>query len=234
MANVNNIIVGAAEVWMSAKDSTEISTWPDYALPAFTANNSARGALDGDTNNWRNVGFTSEGVEVAYTPDYGDIQVDQLLDTAKLFKQAMTVSVNTMLAEATLENLLVAFGQPKSTKDAASHGGTGNHPVSGAPMDNPVGDYAKGAQGETLGLEAGALGQEPSERAMVFIGNAPRKTGKKRERLYHARRVINVEAVSHSYRRNEATMFPVAFRLLPDPAYSGAEYGIIVDRQIEA
>lgn len=224
MANVNNIIVGAAEVWMSAKDSAQAAaTWPDYALPDFTANTSARSALDGSAD-WRNVGFTSEGIEVAYTPDYGDIQVDQLLDTAKLFKQAMTVSVNTMLAEATLENLLVAFGQPASTKDAASHG---------AGL-NPVGDYAKGTQGETLGLEAGALGSEPSERAMVFIGNAPRKTGKKRERMYHARRVLNVEAVSHSYRRNEATMFPVAFRLLPDPAYSGAEYGIIVDRQIEA
>ncbi len=225
MANVNNIIVGAAEVWMSAKDSVAAAaTWPDYALPDFTANQSARGPLDADTTNWRNVGFTSEGVEVAYTPDYGDIQVDQLLDTAKLFKQAMTVSVNTMLAEATLENLLVAFGQPTSTKDATAHG---------AGL-NPVADYTKGSNGETLGLEAGALGSEPSERAMVFIGNAPRKSGKKRERLYHARRVINVEAVSHSYRRNEATMFPVAFRLLPDPAYSGAEYGIIVDRQVEA
>lgn len=226
MANVNNIIVGAAEVWMSAKDSTQIATWPDYALPTLTANSSARSALDADTTNWRNVGFTSEGIEVAYTPDYGDIQVDQLLDTAKLFKQAMTVSVNTMLAEATLENLLVAFGQASSTKDAASHGS--------GTLENPVGDYAKGTQGETLGLEAGALGAEPNERAMVFVGNAPRKTGKKRERMYHARRVLNVEAVSHSYRRNEATMFPVAFRLLPDPAYSGAEYGIIVDRQIEA
>lgn len=227
MANVNNIIVGAAEVWMSAKDSVQAAaTWPDYALPTLTANSSARAAFDADTTNWRNVGFTSEGIEVAYTPDYGDIQVDQLLDTAKLFKQAMTVSVNTMLAEATLENLLVAFGQPTSTKDAASHGS--------GTLENPVADYAKGSNGETLGLEAGALGSEPSERAMVFIGNAPRKTGKKRERMYHARRVLNVEAVSHSYRRNEATMFPVAFRLLPDPAYSGAEYGIIVDRQIEA
>jgi hypothetical protein len=85
-------------------------------------------------------------------------------------------------------------------------------------------------------MEAGALGSEPVERALVFIGNAPRaaSSGKKRERVYHARRVLNVEASSHSYRRNEATVFPVSFRLLPDPAFSGAEYGIIVDRIIEA
>jgi len=50
----------------------------------------------------------------------------------------------------------------------------------------------------------------------------------------NARRVLNVEASSHSYRRNEATVFPLSFRLLPDPAFSGAEYGMIVDRQIAA
>lgn len=226
MANVNNIIVGAAEVWVSKKDSTQVAAWPTYSIPTFTANESARSKMDGATgaDGWRNVGFTSEGIEVQYSPDYGDIQVDQLLDTAKLFKQAMTVSVNTTLAEATLENLLFSFAQASSTKDAAAHGA------------DDLTKYAKGTGGETLGFEAGALGAEPVERAMVFIGNAPRAatSGKKRERVYHARRVLNVEASSHSYRRNEATVFPVAFRLLPDPAFSGAEYGLIVDRIIEA
>jgi hypothetical protein len=219
MANVNNIIVGAANVWVS-----KVAAWPTYALPTFTANQTAATAMDAATSatGWRNVGFTSEGIEVQYSPDYGDIQVDQLLDTAKLFKQAMTVSVNTTLAEATLENLLFSFAQAGSTKDAAT----------GAGADTA---YAKGTGGESLGLEAGALGAEPVERALVFIGNAPRSTaGVKRERLYHARRVLNVEASSHSYRRNEATVFPVSFRLLPDPAFSGAEYGMIVDRQIAA
>lgn len=225
MANVNNIIVGAAEVWTSKKDSTQVAAWPTYSIPTFTANSSARSAMDAATGSdgWRNVGFTSEGIEVQYSPDYGDIQVDQLLDTAKLFKQAMTVSVNTTLAEATLENLLFAFAQSSATKDASAHGA------------DDLTKYAKGTGGETLGFEAGALGSEPVERALVFIGNAPRSTaGKKRERVYHARRVLNVEASSHSYRRNEATVFPVSFRLLPDPAFSGAEYGLIVDRLIEA
>jgi hypothetical protein len=222
MANVNNIIVGAANVWVSKKDSTQVTAWPTYAIPTFTAGTTAATAMDAATgaDGWRNVGFTSEGIEVQYSPDYGDIQVDQLLDTAKLFKQAMTVSVNTTLAEATLENLLFSFAQAGSTKDAAT----------GAGADTA---YAKGTGGESLGLEAGALGAEPVERALVFIGNAPRSAaGVKRERLYHARRVLNVEASSHSYRRNEATVFPVSFRLLPDPAFSGAEYGMIVDRNI--
>jgi len=41
MANVNNIIVGAANVWVSKKDSTEVAAWPTYALPTFTANQTA-------------------------------------------------------------------------------------------------------------------------------------------------------------------------------------------------
>lgn len=219
--DVRNVIVGAAEVFVSAKDSTDVAAWPTYALPTLTANQPAASKFEADTTNWRGVGFTTEGIEVAYSPDYGDIQVDQLLDTAKLFKQGMTVSINTTLAEATLENLLVVFAQKGSTKKKDA--------------DVPA-TYAGGGTGaDSLGIEAGALGQEPVERSLVFIGNAPRSAaGKKRERLYHIRRALNVEASSHSYRRNEATVFPVSFRLLPDSAFSGAEYGTIVDRLIEA
>jgi hypothetical protein len=133
----------------------------------------------------------------------------------------MTVSINTTLAEATLENLLVVFAQKGSTKKKDA---------------SVSSEYFGGGTGaESLGIEAGALGQEPVERSLVFIGNAPRTaTGKKRERMYHIRRALNVEASSHSYRRNEATVFPVSFRLLPDSSFSGAEYGTIVDRLIEA
>lgn len=222
MANVNNIIVGAAQTWISKKDSTQVAVWPTYAIPTFVAAQTAVTPMNAATgaDGWRNVGFTSEGIEVMYSPDYGDIQVDQLLDTAKLFKQAQTVSINTTLTEATLENLIFSFAQEAATANIAT----------GAAADT---QYAKGTGGESLGIAAGALGGEPVERALVFVGNAPRSTaGVKRERVYHARRVLNVEASSHSYRRNEATVFPVSFRLLPDPAFSGAEYGMIVDRNI--
>jgi len=35
---------------------------------------------------FRHTGFTTEGLEVSYEPDYGEVEVDQLLDSAKLFK----------------------------------------------------------------------------------------------------------------------------------------------------
>src|SRR5690606_4381974 len=141
----------------------------------------------------------SEGIEVSYEPEYGEVEVDQLLDSAKIFKQSMTVTVNTTLAEATLENLMVAWGQQ-----------------SGTYVNNADGLTTEGAGGitleeneEALGITSGELGDEPVERAMAFVGPSPRGGGKKRERIYHVRRALQVEATSHALRRNEATLFPV-------------------------
>lgn len=204
---VKNIIIGAAAVYLSAEDSTE---WTDApALPTVSGTGSYVPALDGSAD-WRHSGFTSEGVEVSYEPDYGEVEVDQLLDSAKLFKQSMRVMVNTTFSEATLENLLVVWGQQNST-------------------------FTDGTTEESLAIAAGALGDEPTERSVAFVGPAPRAAGpgyNKRERVYHVRRALSIESSSHSLRRNEATVFPVSFRLLPDPRFSGQEYGIIKDRNI--
>jgi len=214
---VKNIIVGAAAIYVSVLDSTDASFYGvngnvAVALPALTASASAIADLEADTANWRHLGFTSDGVEFAYEPDFGEVMVDQLLDAATLFKQGQTASVNTTLAEATLENLIVAWGQSADTLGADS-----------------------GTEQE-LGIAAGALLDEPVERSLVFIGPAPRAlTGnKRRERVYHVRRALNVESSSFSLSKTDPTAIPVSLRLLPDPYYSGKEYGIIRDRNIEA
>lgn len=205
--STQNIIVGAAAVFISVKDSTDAAWAGGPGLPTFTT--TAFAALNADTTNWRHQGFTSEGIEVSYEPDYGEVEVDQLLDAAKLFKQSMTVTVNTTLVEATLENLLVAWGQQASTLEDTD-------------PDEPE-----------LGISSGELGDEPVERALAFVGPAPRAAGgEKRERVYHVRRALSVESTSHALRRNEATVFPVAFRLLPDPSFTGAQYGVIRDRVV--
>ena len=213
---VKNIIVGAAAIYVSVLDSTDASFFGAndevaVALPALTASASAVADMDGDSANWRHLGFTSDGVEFAYEPDFGEVMVDQLLDAAKLFKQGQTASVNTTLAEATLENLIVAWGQSADTLGTDS-----------------------GTEQE-LSIAAGALLDEPVERSIVFIGPAPRSAAsKKRERLYHVRRALNVESSSFSLAKTDPTAIPVSLRLLPDPYYSGKEYGIIRDRDIEA
>jgi hypothetical protein len=218
--SVKNIIVGAASIYVSVKDSSDSTFYGAngnvaVALPTLTANTPSAAALDAATADWRHLGFTTDGVEFSYEPDYGEVEVDQLLDAAKLFKQGMTATVNTTLAEATLENLVLAWGQKNTSLAAAA---------------------APDATGQELGIASGALLDEPIERSLVFVGPAPRAaTGnKKRERLYHVRRALNVEASAHSLSKTDSTTIPVSLRLLPDPYYSGKEYGIIRDRNIEA
>lgn len=219
--SVKNIIVGAASLYVSVKDSSDSTFWGAtngevaVALPAFTANTPSAAAFTAAAATWRHLGFTTDGVELAYEPDFGEVEVDQMMDAAKMFKQGMTASVRTTLAEATLQNLVLAWGQAASSLAAAV-----------AP---------DATEGEELGIAAGALLDEPVERSLAFIGPAPKSaTGKKRERVYHVRRALNVESSSHSLAKTEATTIPVSLRLLPDPYYTGKEYGIIRDRVIAA
>lgn len=204
---VRNIIIGAAALYVSASDSTSGSWNGGPSLPAAVSGTSFSATLEG-TATFRHAGFTTEGLELSYEPDYGDVEVDQLLDSAKLFKQSMRVSLNTTMVEATLENLLVAWAQGSATLTST-------------------------ASTSDLGIAAGALGDEPVERSLVAVGPAPKTvTGLKRERVYHARRVLSVESSAFALRRNEATQFPVSFRLLPDPTFTGSEYGIVRDRNV--
>lgn len=211
--STQNIIVGAAAVFLSDKDSDHEDFAPGSAPKNFTgialpaapaptaAGTSIVTALESSAE-WNNVGYTTEGVEFSYEPDFGEVQVDQMLDVAKMFKQGMRASVNTTFAEATLTNLMIAWGQSKKTL---------------------AGD-------NVLTVSAGALGDEPVERSITFVGLAPRKAGKKQERIYYLRRALQVEASNHSLSRNDATTIPVSFRLLPEAHASGADYGTVTDR----
>ena len=233
MADVKNIIVGAADMWIS---KTGLANRPATFTPV-TATPSAT-TLGADTTNWRNMGYTTEGLELSYEPDYGEVAVDQLLDAARLFKQGLKVTLKTSLAEATLENMQVAFGQEDSvtTYSGSTQSVTSALTVSSANST------------ATLNISGGALGTAPVERTLVAIGNAPSKLGsgqgtggtdyidagsiKKKERVYIARRVVSMDTVSHGLKRGDATVFPVTFRCLPDDsdAYDGSEYGKIIDR----
>lgn len=217
VGTTRNILVGAAGVFISTTDSTS-PTWNTFfakPVPTTVGPRAARrpaNTLTDDgvtTAEWRNVGFTSEGLEVAYEPTYGDVEVDQLLDSALLFKQQVRVTANTTFAEATLENLITVWGLANSTISSE--------------------DTTR-----TLDIAAGALGEEPLERSMVFIGKGPRtvQDNQYRERVYHVKRAIQTESSSHALRRNEMTGFPASFRLLPDASASTATYGKIVDRVI--
>jgi hypothetical protein len=231
--SAKNILVGASPLYLSTKDSTVTDgTYVENMLEAgtiaFTKGAKASVALDASAS-VRNVGFTNNGLQITYNPTYDSVTVDQLLDTAKLFKSAMEVMIATELAEGTLTNVLAVFGQGASTLTKNGSASTDAYPTKGATSADNV-DL-------TLGMEAGALGIQPTERQLFAVGQAPTlakqssaEVSATTERVYYARRVLSVQQSQFSLARNAASTFPVTFRLLPDNAYAGSEYGKIIDR----
>jgi len=213
--NAKNILVGASPLFISEKDSTQsgyvVQEPGSVAAAAFAPGVSYTTTLNAlNGSKYRNVGFTNNGLQITYNPTYDSVTVDQLLDTAKLFKSAMEVMIATEMAEGTLENVLVVFGQ------------------AGAPVTAG----STNTKTETIGLEAGALGIAPTERQLIAVGQAPTADAASAERIYYGRRVLSVQQSQFSLARTQATTFPVTFRLLPDSAYAGQEYGKIIDRTL--
>lgn len=210
--SIKNVIVGAAQLFLSVDQAVGVAGVTDVSvqrqeLPALVAGTPAGTTINGSAN-WRDVGFTTNGLALAYTPTYGSVTVDQLKDAAALFSTDLTVEATTELAEPTLENIRVVWGQDSTTQTTAG------------------GD-------DILNINASALGAYPVEHSLAAVGNAPRTAaGGRRERVYFARRVVSVSASTSTLARTDATTVPVTFRLLPDPAYAGAEYGRIIDRTL--
>jgi hypothetical protein len=219
--NAKNILVGASPLFLSNTDVTTAgyleNQSPGTGAYAFVAGQSFTKTLNNidqvtGTFGYRNVGFTNNGLQVTYNPSYGSVTVDQLLDTAKLFKESMEVMIATEMAEGTLENVLLVFGQRQGTL---------------------IPDVGSGLSTiDTLGIAGGALGEAPTERQLIAVGQAPTSQVTATERVYYARRVLSVQQSQFSLARNAASTFPVTFRLLPDGATANVnqEYGFIVDR----
>ena len=235
-ANVKNVLVGAAQIFVSESTGANRPSTKIGSGGLNWGTQKAAGYLNGSSD-WRDLGYTTAGLEVSYEPGYGEVMVDQLLDAARLFKQTIKVLLKTELSEATLENVHLVFGQADSY---VTYSGSVGSTISTLTVAST--SSAAAANG-TLNLAAGSLGDAPTERSIVAIGNAPGNIGSAaapvdvststmKERIYVARRVVQVETTSHALKRDTATVFPVQFRCLPDDndAYDGAEYGVIIDR----
>jgi hypothetical protein len=196
-----NIIVGAAAFFVAD------TTLDAGSLPAYVSSESYRETI-ADDSDFTNVGYTMNGLELQFQPDFGEVQVDQLLDVAKLYKQGMQVNMATAFAEATLENLLLALAynsdQLTGTKSTSN--------------------------GQRLDLSAGDIGECPVERGIIAVGPGTGDCAESAyvERTYNAYRALSIENVTVSAKRDEASMFEVSFRLLPED--TSGSYGKIVDR----
>ena len=231
VGNAKNILVGASPLFLSnidindsdyilnAEPGVEITSGTGtVGVPAYVTGESYVKTLNAVSQTagkfgYRNVGFTNNGLQITYNPTYDSVTVDQLLDTAKLFKSAMEVMIATEMSEGTLENVVAVFGQQS---DSLSTTGTGTGKV------------------DTLNIQAGSLGQAPTERQLIAVGQAPTAASTSAERIYYARRVLSVQQSQFSLARTTPTTFPVTFRLLPDANQSGSEYGKIIDRVLVA
>ena len=227
VGNAKNILVGASPLFLSTIDVNDAdyiqNAVPGVAIaaaantvgvPAFVPGASYTDTLNNVNQTaglfgYRNVGFTNNGLQITYNPTYDSVTVDQLLDTAKLFKSAMEVMIATEMSEGTLENIVAVFGQSASSLTTTGSTTT---------------------KQDILGLEAGSLGAAPTERQLIAVGQAPTSSSTSSERVYYARRVLSVQQSQFSLARTTPTTFPVTFRLLPDANYSGQEYGKIIDR----
>lgn len=210
--NSKNIIVGAAAFHVanayleptqtSATGASGASTWPSFATNA-----SYRDTLSTEAD-ITNVGYTTNGLEVDFEPDFGEVNVDQVLDVAKLYKQGMKVNMKTAFAEATLANLLIALGYASSKLTGVKTTSTG----------------------QALDLSAGDIGTCPVERGVIAVGpgTGDCNVSDKTERVYVAYRALSIENVNVSAKRDEATSLEVSFRLLPED--STGSYGKIIDR----
>ena len=221
-ANVKNVLVGAAQLFVSQGTGSNRPNTTVGASGLNWATQKAAGYLDAQTDpstGWRDLGYTSTGLEVSYEPSYGEVML------------------KTELSEGTLENINLVFGQTSPIVQYSATTG------SSYTLFSPATSTAASSANATLNLSAGALGDAPVERSLIAIGNAPANIGTvaspqdvssvtKKERVYIARRVVQVEVTSHALKRDTATVFPVQFRCLPDDgdSYDGAEYGVIIDR----
>jgi hypothetical protein len=188
--NVSNIVVGEATLKLGdSANATSIAN-----MDAFS-----------------DLGATQNGVEISWEPDMVDIEIDQYGDAARIVQSKVKVMVKTTLAEATLNNLALAWNYDQNT--------------GGSDITN----NADGANTQTF--KFGAQTVFPYEKALVITGTAPNSAaGGVKTRKFYTKRAISMDASNVTMKRAEASVFAVGFRILPKVEDSGYEYGKIIDQ----
>jgi hypothetical protein len=185
--NVANILVGEGNIQVgNSADATTLA-----AMDAFS-----------------DVGATQEGLEISWEPDMVDIEIDQFGDAAKLIQSRVKVMVKTTLAEATLNNLALAWSY--STDDNI---------------------LANNDASNTQTFLFGSQDVYPYEKALVITGPAPGTVaGSVKTRKFYTKRAVSMSATQLTMKRAEASVFAVEFRILPKTEDTGYEYGKIIDQ----
>ena len=179
MGDVANVLVGIGKLYVGPEGE---------ALPDITGDNITF------AGNWVEVGFTEEGVDIEYTPEFFDAVVDQELSPVKKVLTAEAVIVRTRLSEADLDRLSKAIAGAAFSAIAQGSGQSAQ-------------DVVKIGGGTAV------------VKALAFEGTSPEGGF----RVIFVHRAVSAEAVTQSYKKGEKTIFAVAFTALADTAKAAGE-----------
>lgn len=165
-----NLIQGPGTLWTGAFGATE----PAQTLAATIADPST---------GWTDVGGTTDGVKLNIAQDFSELEVDQIVDVPGRRLTKRDVSIETNLAEATLENLAVANNQLRSAVNTA---------VTNLKILSPTNDTSA---------------TQPQYTAVIVDGYAP---GQFRRRVV-VRKVLSTDNVEFAYEKDNQTVFSVTW-----------------------
>ncbi|MEU8275704.1 hypothetical protein ACFYOK_10815 [Microbispora bryophytorum] len=130
---------------------------------------------------WTDMGGTMDGVEVELKQEYKELTVDQLVDIPARRLTKRELTFKTKLAEPTLERLNWA-------------------------LNSATGGVTTGAGFESLEPDDSSAATQPTYSAVMLDGYAP---GGLRRRII-LRKVLSVEGVKTSYKKEDQTVFEVS------------------------
>lgn len=157
---------------------------------------------------WNDFGATDGGLAVTRGYDKETWEVDQVLGAIDEFITSWNMSLETSLAEASLENLQVAWETGAITTD------TGESPDE-----------------KTMGIGSP---DSVTERMIAFIVDKRKVSGVEYVRAYvFWLAKFDGSESEHAYRKGEKTLVPVKFTLLADATETtDRSFGIILDQEV--
>lgn len=170
-----NVIQGPADLWIATFGATEP---PETAV----------GIAAAPPSPWRAIGGTTDGVNINVSQEYARMRVDQVVENIGARRTSRIFTVETNMAEGTLENLAVALNEDE---DDAIDLGTGVRTFE--PGDsNP--------------------GSVPHYRALLIDGMAPEEAGVgPQRRRFIVRKVLSTEGAEFAYQTEDQTVMAVTF-----------------------
>jgi hypothetical protein len=106
---VLNLIQGPGTLYRGTRYSNT-SAYTGTAEPADAAVNTTP-----QSSAWTDVGGTKDGVNLEFSQEFSELEVDQLIDIPDRRQTKREFNITTNLAEATLENLAVALNETAPT-----------------------------------------------------------------------------------------------------------------------